>query len=318
MPGPQVRFEQQPAHLAEPQARQATPPTPRQPPTPVDEKLQKMVDKAFYAGGSQKAQSFRNFLNGTWLGDPLHAALTDVPLGSWTSAVIFDLMDSTRHRREWSAAADASVGLGVAAGAAAALAGLADWSDVDPPARRVGMFHGLLNIGATTLFATSFVLRKKGMRRQGRLFAAFGYAAVLASSRLGGKMIYSHRVGVDRTNGQVFPDDFVAIMPESELENDKPVRALCNGVPILLVRRGSRIFALAETCSHFSAPLSEGKLEGDSIVCPWHQSRFDLADGHVINGPAVHPQPCLEIRLNNRQVEVRKSAGSASDPPAAA
>lgn len=315
METPETGFEQQSAHLPQAQATQANQP---QQSTPVDEKLQKMVDKAFYAGGSQKAQSVRNFLNGTWLGDPLHAALTDVPLGSWTSAVIFDLIDSAQHRREWSAAADASVGLGVAGAAAAALTGLADWSDVDPPARRIGMFHALLNIGATTLFATSFVLRKKAKRRQARLLAALGYAAALASARLGGQMIYTHRVGVDRTNGQVFPDNFVAVMPESELENDKPVRVLYNGVPILLVRRGSHIFALAETCSHFSAPLSEGKLEGNTIVCPWHQSKFDLADGHVINGPAVHPQPCLEVRLKMGQVEVRTPAGRVSGPPAAA
>lgn len=301
MINPQVPFEQ--SQPAQPQSAEQQ--QPQQAP-PIDEKLQKLVDKAFYANGSPTAQSARNFLNGTWLGEPLHAALTDVPLGSWTAALIFDFIDSVRHHREWSSAADATIGLGITAAAATAITGLADWSDVDPPARRVGMIHGLLNIGATALFTTSFVLRKKRMRGRGRLFAALGYAAVLYSAKLGGEMVYKHRVGVDRTNGQTFPDDFVAVLPESALESDKPTRAEYNGVPILLVRRGLRIFAIAETCSHFGAPLSEGKLIGDSIVCPWHSSRFDLATGCVINGPAVHPQPCLEARIQNGQVEVRK------------
>ncbi|MGH9585519.1 MAG: Rieske 2Fe-2S domain-containing protein [Acidobacteriaceae bacterium] len=306
---PQVPFTSQ-SEQQSPSAQQSQsveqPSAEQQQAPPIDEKLQKIVDKAFYANGSETAQSLRNFLNGTWLGEPLHAALTDVPLGSWTAAIIFDLIDSVRHNREWSAAADASVGLGVAAAAATAVTGLADWSDVDPPARRVGMIHGLLNIGATALFTTSFVLRKKRMRNRGRLFAALGYATVLYSAKLGGEMVYTHRVGVDRTNGQTLPEDFVAVLPESSLENDKPTHAEYNGVPILLVRRGERIFAIAETCSHFGAPLSEGKLEGDSIICPWHSSRFDLATGNVINGPAVHPQPCLEVRIQNGQVEVRK------------
>lgn len=309
MANSQVSFGQsQPAQPQSqpPEKPSSTEPLQAQRPTAIDEKLQKLVDKAFYADGSEAAQTLRNFLNGTWLGEPLHAALTDVPLGSWTAAVIFDLIDSVRHNREWSAAADASVGVGLAAAAATAITGLADWSDVDPPARRVGMIHGLLNIGATALFTTSFVLRKKRMRDYGRLVAALGYAAVLYSAKLGGEMVYTHRVGVDRTNGQAFPEDFVAILPESQLESDKPTRAEHNGVPILLVRRGSRIFALAETCSHFGAPLSEGALSGDSIVCPWHSSRFDLATGCVINGPAVHAQPCLEARIQNGQVEVRK------------
>ena len=95
-------------------------------------------------------------------------------------------------------------------------------------------------------------------------------------------------------------------MPETGLEDSKPTRAVYHGTPILLVRKGERIFALAETCSHFSGPLSEGKLIGDTIVCPYHDSRFALNDGRVINGPAVHPQPCLEARIEDGQIQVRK------------
>ncbi len=126
------------------------------------------------------------------------------------------------------------------------------------------------------------------------------------AAHLGGKMVYENRVGVDRTAGQVFPGAFVAVMPDAELTESKPTRAQHDGSPILLVRKGARIFAMAETCSHFSGPLSEGKLIGDSIVCPYHDSRFALEDGRVINGPAVHPQPCLEVRIKDGQIEIRK------------
>ena len=273
---------------------------------PIDETLQKLVDKALYGGGSEAAQSIRNFLNGTWLGEPLHVSLTDVPLGAWTVAMVFDCLDAMKHRREFSTAADASIAIGLAGAVGAAVTGLTDWSDVDPPARRVGMFHGLLNLTATSLFATSLVLRKSKKRDRGRLCAGLGFSVMLVAAKLGGDMVYKHRVGVDRTSGQTFPEAFVEVMAESALENDKPTRAEHNGVPILLVRRADRVFALAETCSHFGAPLSEGSLVGDSIVCPWHSSCFDLADGHVINGPAVHPQPCLEARIRDGKVEVRK------------
>jgi nitrite reductase/ring-hydroxylating ferredoxin subunit len=181
-----------------------------------------------------------------------------------------------------------------------------DWSDVDPPARRLGLIHGLLNVGATALFTTSLILRKRKARSQGRGFAALGYALMSYSAHLGGKLVYEHRVGVDRTAGEKFPENFTAVLPESNLPDNKPTRAMYQGVPILLVRRGERLFAMAETCSHFSGPLSEGKLDGDSIECPYHASRFALADGRVLNGPAVHRQPCLEVRARNGQIEVRK------------
>jgi nitrite reductase/ring-hydroxylating ferredoxin subunit len=65
--------------------------------------------------------------------------------------------------------------------------------------------------------------------------------------------------------------------------------------------------ALAETCSHLGGPLAEGQLEGNSVRCPWHGSRFALKDGSVLDGPATHPQPCFETRIRNGQIEIRAS-----------
>ena len=273
---------------------------------PVEEKLQKLLDKALYANGRPRAQKIRNFLNGVWLGEPLHVVLTDVPIGAWTATMVFDALDLIRNRRKFSLAADTSLAIGLMAAAGAAVTGVTDWSDVDPPARRLGLIHGLLNVGVTALFATSFILRKRNSRTGGRVSAALGYGLISLSAHLGGKMVYGQRVGVDRTAGESFPDDFVAILAESQLAESTPIRAICDDVPILLVRRGQRIFALAETCSHFSGPLSEGKLVENSIECPYHASRFALDDGRVINGPAVHPQPCLQVWVRNGHIEVRK------------
>jgi nitrite reductase/ring-hydroxylating ferredoxin subunit/uncharacterized membrane protein len=275
---------------------------------PIDERLQKLLDKALFGGGRPSAQRLRNFLNGTWLGEPLHVVLTDVPIGVWTAAIMFDALDMIGSRPEFALAADASIAIGLVGAAGAALTGMTDWSDVDPPARRMGFIHGLLNISATALFTASLIFRKKRSRTSGRIAAALGYTVMSYAAHLGGKLVYEQRVGVDRTAGEVFPEEFVAVLPESELPDGKPVRGMHDGVAILLVRRGERLFAMAETCSHFSGPLSEGKLVGDSIVCPYHASRFALEDGRVLDGPAVHPQPCLDVRSRNGQIQVRRSS----------
>ena len=273
---------------------------------PLDEKIQKAIDKALYANGNPAAQKARNFLNGTWLGEPLHAALTDVPIGAWTVAMVFDALGMIDSRYEFALAADTSIAIGLAGAASAAITGVTDWSDVDPPARRLGLIHGLLNIGATALFATSLILRKRKARNAGPGICRAGLCLDVILGPPGRQDGVRTRVGVDRTAGETFPENFTAVLPESKLPENTPTRAMHQGVPILLVRRGERLFAMAETCSHFSGPLSEGKLVGDSIECPYHASRFALEDGRVINGPAVHPQPCLEVRARDGQIEVRR------------
>ena len=281
-------------------------------PQPIDERLQKVLDKALYGGGTRAAQQLRDFLNGTWLGQPLHVVLTDVPIGAWTMAMVFDGLELATGRRKFARAADIAITVGLFGAAGAAVTGLTDWSDVDPPARRVGFLHGLLNVGGTTCFLASLLFRKSKARGAGRVASAIGYAIMTYAAHLGGEMVYEHRVGVNRTSGQVFPEEYVAVLPATELAESKPTRAMYKDTPILLVRRGDHVFAMAETCSHFSGPLSEGKLEGDSIVCPYHFSRFALSDGRVINGPAVHPQPCLDVRVRDGNIEVRKAPADGS------
>lgn len=281
------------------------------------ESLQKLVHKAFASAGPN-GQKVKNFLNGTWMGEPLHVVLTDVPIGAWTSALVFDALEliSVKGRDHFATAADASVAIGIAGALGAAVTGITDWQDADAPARRLGMIHGILNLSGTALFAASLISRRRKSRIAGRVLGALGYGVMTIAARLGGKMVYEYRVGVDRTAGEIFPADFASVLAESALAESTPKRAEHDGVPILLVRRGTRIFAMAETCSHFSGPLSEGKLVGDSIVCPWHKSRFALEDGRVLDGPAVHPQPCLEVRVRNGQIEVRKPPCAAADPAA--
>ena len=286
----------------------------------VGESLQKLVHKAFDSGGPT-GQKIKNFLNGTCLGHPLHAVLTDVPIGAWTAALIFDGLEMISSRDEFATAADTSVAIGIAGGLAAAVAGITDWQDADAPARRTGMIHGTLNLGGAALFAASLISRKRKSRTAGRILGVLGYGVMTAAARLSGNMVYDDRVGVDRTAGQVFPADFLPVLAESDLPDGQSKRVEHDGVPILVVRRGARMFALAETYSHFSGPLSEGRLVGESIECPWHKSRFALEDGRVLDGPAVHPQPCLETRVRDGQIEIRKTLRKAPQPlpmPAAA
>jgi nitrite reductase/ring-hydroxylating ferredoxin subunit/uncharacterized membrane protein len=220
--------------------------------------------------------------------------LTDVPIGASTAALVFDLLALTSHRKELAAAADTSIAVGLVGAAGAAVTGLTDWQDIVPPARRIGLVHGLINVAGVALFASSLIMRKRQARSAGRLLSVLGYAVATAAAYLGGHLVYEQGMGVDHNQGQALPEKFVPIFSESELGDSELKRAEHDGVPILLVRRGKRIFALAEKCSHLGGPRSEGKLRNDSVQCPWHGSRFSLEDGRVLDGPAVHPQPCLE------------------------
>lgn len=248
-----------------------------------------------------------NILHGTWLGHPLHVVLTDVPLGCWTAAAVCDTLEIA-GRSSFGRSADRVIKLGLVGAAGAAVTGLADWSRIGGgEARRIGLAHGLLNTTATACYIASLCLRRSHCRRSGRQFAFAGLLISAVAAYLGGHLVFKKRLGVDHSGDYPPPQDFVPVLAETELPENELKRVTAEGMPVLLVRRGERIYAIAEKCAHLGGPLSEGRLEDTSVKCPWHGSCFSLEDGRVLEGPSVHAQPVLEVRIHNDQIEVRKS-----------
>jgi nitrite reductase/ring-hydroxylating ferredoxin subunit/uncharacterized membrane protein len=270
----------------------------------LSDQIQPAVLNAFKSAGPA-GQQVKNMLHGTWLGHPLHPALTDVPLGAWTAAFALDAMESISGRKELAAGADIAITVGLVGAAGAAVTGLTDWSETYGGARKVGMMHGLLNVGATALYATSLFMRRKKKRSAGVGFAMLGYAVSSAAAYLGGHLVFGEQIGVNHAAAQEMPKEFVPVLADAELAEGQMKRVDAAGVPVLLVRCEGEICALAHTCSHMGGPLSEGKLEGDIVECPWHASRFNVRDGSVVDGPATFPQPRFEVRTREGQIEVR-------------
>jgi len=270
----------------------------------LSDQIQPLVQNAFKSAGPA-GRELKNILHGTWLGHPLHPALTDVPLGAWTAALALDAMESISGRKELGAGADAAIAIGLVGAAGAAVTGLTDWSETNGRARKVGLLHGLLNVGATVLYSTSLVLRRKQKRNAGMGFAMLGFAVSSASAYLGGHLVFGEQIGVNHAAAQEMPKEFVPVLADGELREGEMKRADAGGVPVLLVRCEGEVCALAHTCSHLGGPLSEGKLEGDVVQCPWHGSRFNVRDGSVVDGPATFPQPRFETRVREGQIEVR-------------
>jgi nitrite reductase/ring-hydroxylating ferredoxin subunit/uncharacterized membrane protein YgdD (TMEM256/DUF423 family) len=267
----------------------------------VAKPLSQAVRGAFEAGGAA-GQGAKNALHGVWLGHPLHPVFTDLPLGAWTTALALDV--AAGGEPQMRRAATFAVGVGLLGAVGAAVTGLTDWSETDGRSRRTGLIHGLLNITATALMATAFVVRRRNSHSGGRSCAWTGYAVALGAAYFGGDLVYGQRIGVTHATTEE-PEAFTAVARSAELPEQSMTRAHHDDVDVLLARQHGRVCALAHSCAHMGGPLSEGTLKDGSVVCPWHGSEFALADGHVIKGPATEGQPTLSVRERSGDIEVK-------------
>lgn len=294
-----------------PAAEEATPPTP----------LIERVSDALQAGikplvGSnwRAPRRLKTMLSGTWLRHPLHPLLSDIPIGSWVLAALFDIIWLISPK-SWGWAAQAAVVVvivGVLAGLAAVWSGMADWSDTYGAERSVGFWHGLLNTSALLLYIISLVFRFQAPGWQSLTGAILGFAGVIVVSiggYLGGDMVFGKGTGVNHTAWEAGSDGYEAVMAESAMPDNHLERVMVAGNPVALLRLNGKYCAIGATCSHAGGPLDEGELHGDVVTCPWHGSRFSMRDGHVLTGPATFAQPRYDVRVRDGQIELKRQGG---------
>lgn len=239
-------------------------------------------------------RTVKEFLHGRWLGThPLHAAATDVPVGALTVAVVLELVGQPGP-------AGVALLIGLLGMAASTVTGLADYTDSDGSARTKATVHATIMVAGFLVLVGSALLRAGGQAGQPLPAALLvvGYLVVVAGAYVGGDVVFALGNMVDRhawrgRGTKWTPLELGAAM---ELPEGVPVKAKAGPNTLVLVRAGSTIHALHELCAHAGGPLSEGRIVDGCIECPWHASRYRLADGAAVAGPTLYDQPAYEVR----------------------
>ena len=226
----------------------------------------------------------------------------------WFIAIVLDLAALLFRVQNLGLASGIAIAAGILGALAAIITGFLDWEDVNPRELTVGLTHAIINIAATILFTISFFWRwgDNWQIESGKAaLAIIAYMVVTLGGFLGGTLVFRMGTMVNRNAFISGPAEFVSVLAAKDLKDNQLARVDADGVPVLLVRRAGDVYALGAICSHFGAPLEEGKLENGSIECSWHNSQFALQDGSVKIGPATSPLPIYETRILNGKIQVK-------------
>jgi nitrite reductase/ring-hydroxylating ferredoxin subunit/uncharacterized membrane protein len=256
-------------------------------------------------GDGPVTRPLNDALHGSWIGHALHPMITDIPIGAWTVAAVCDALvlagNDAYHDTAFTATS-----IGALGAVAAAVTGLADWSDTSDEPQRLGMLHALVNSTALSVYLASLVARSVKKPRAGAWLGLLGYGIMTAGAYLGGELSLGMNIGAKHTSVPIYPPAaFTPVCPAEDIADGEIKRIDVAGMPLLFSRAGATISAVAAVCTHRGAPLEEGTRAGDCITCPWHGSRFSLHDGTVKAGPATFPLARFETRVDDGMLEVR-------------
>ncbi len=244
----------------------------------------------------------KDLAHGRWLGHPLHAATTDIPIGALTVTIVLDLLGQR-------SAADAALVVGIVFMVLSAISGAADYTDTDGKALTRATVHSVLMVVALLVYLVSLILRAgdPADRTLPVALSIVGYLILTAGAYVGGDVVYQLGNMVNRHAFRGAGGKWIGLdLGIADVPEGTPVKAKAGINNLVLVRSGSTIQALHEQCAHAGGPLSEGTIVDGCIECPWHGSRFRVTDGHVVRGPSVYDQPRYEVRAGEHGLEARR------------
>ncbi len=110
----------------------------------------------------------------------------------------------------------------------------------------------------------------------------------------------THRVVTDGSN----PEGFHRVCAVADLTDGQALGVEIDDEPVVVVYTEGEYFALRDVCSHAEVALSDGEIEGCTLECWLHGSRFDLRTGKPLEPPAVEPVQTYPIRVVGDDVQV--------------
>ncbi len=97
---------------------------------------------------------------------------------------------------------------------------------------------------------------------------------------------------------------FVKVATKTDIPPGEMRSFVVDHTQIVICNVNNKYFALADECSHDSAPISDGHLDGDQIVCPRHGAKFELLTGKVTAHPAVVGIDRYEVKIDGEDILV--------------
>ena len=98
---------------------------------------------------------------------------------------------------------------------------------------------------------------------------------------------------------------YIRACAQEDLAGGEPLAVELDGEPVAIVRvSGGDVYAIRDVCSHAEVPLSEGEVDGCTIECWLHGSRFDLRTGKPTGMPATEPVPVYPVKIEGDDVLV--------------
>ncbi len=99
--------------------------------------------------------------------------------------------------------------------------------------------------------------------------------------------------------------EIVRVAAQHEIAPGQMIYRDIDGLPIVLARVATVIYAFSDVCRHEGGPLSAGVLIGHTVTCPWHGWTYDIQTGKSIVPPIGLHIPIYAVRIYDEAIYIQ-------------
>jgi nitrite reductase/ring-hydroxylating ferredoxin subunit len=101
-------------------------------------------------------------------------------------------------------------------------------------------------------------------------------------------------------------DDFQEVGAAGRIGEGELLGVDIDSQPVVIGRVAGELYAIGGICSHQFARLEDGALEGEVVVCPLHNSGFNIKTGQAVRLPATEPVERYAVRAEGGTILVSR------------
>ena len=105
-------------------------------------------------------------------------------------------------------------------------------------------------------------------------------------------------------------ESFEAVAGEGDVGEGKLLGVEVAGRRVVLARLGGQVYAIGSVCTHRGGDLAKGRLEGETVRCPLHNSGFNIKTGEAMRPPAKRAEPVYDVRVEQGRIWVSQNPRS--------
>ena len=99
-------------------------------------------------------------------------------------------------------------------------------------------------------------------------------------------------------------DSWVFTLEEKKLQENKITVVFPQGLPVLLIKKAGRLYALSNKCAHMACGMESGVLKEFTLKCPCHDWRYDIRTGAFLDAAEIRI-PVYELKVSEGNIYIK-------------